>query len=141
MIVTEAMTRRPVSITTDWRVEQAVILAAEYDVSSLPVVDRQGRICGIVSDVDLIRDTFVQPPAQLVSDVMTSPAITVSGGTDLVDVIELMTSRSLRSLPVVDDDGQVVGIISRGDVVRIRSAHSDPARAVVPVPSNATTWP
>jgi CBS domain-containing protein len=121
MIVTGAMTRRPVSITPGWGVRQAAILASQYEVSSLPVVDPQGRICGIVSDADLIRDTFAATPANSVCDVMTSPAVTVLESTELSDVVDLMTSRSLSSLPVVDHEGQVVGMISRSDIVRLRA--------------------
>ena len=74
----------------------------------------------MVSEADLIRDAF--PPdarahllpraadptgtAVLVSEVMTSPAITVHESTDVAEVAELMTSRSLKSLPVVDDEAR-----------------------------------
>jgi len=142
MLVTDVMTRQPVSVTTDWRVKQAAILAAEREVSALPVVDHRGRICGIVSDADLIRDAFAhdsraherpqrdayRAPPLLVSDVMTSPAITVGERDDLADVVELMTSRSLKSLPVVDAAGRVVGMISRSDLVRVRARADDDVR-------------
>jgi CBS-domain-containing membrane protein len=139
MLVQDVMTRRTLSVTGDWRVKQAVILAAERKVSSLPVVDRRGRICGIVSDCDLIRDAFahdsraherpvndaIRTHAVLVREVMTSPAITVGERTDLADVVEMMTTRSLKTLPVVDDQGRVVGMVSRSDVLRIRARDDD----------------
>jgi CBS-domain-containing membrane protein len=142
MLVTDVMTRQPVSITSDWRVKQAAILAAERQVSSLPVVDGRGRICGIVSDADLIRDAFAPDsranershedagctPALLVSDVMTSPAVTVTEGAHLAEVVALMTSTSLKSLPVVDEVGRVVGMIGRSDVVRVRARADDAVR-------------
>jgi CBS domain-containing protein len=118
MLVTDVMSRRPISITSDWRIKQAARLAAEEEVSSLPVVDRRGQICGIVSDADLIRDAFTPSPTLLVSEVMSSPAITVRETTGLAEVVELMTSRGIKSLPVVDDAGRVLGMISRSDVVR-----------------------
>ena len=61
----------------------------------------------------------------LVSEVMTSPATTVHESTDVADVAELMTSRSLKSLPVVDDDDRVVGMVSRSDLVRVRARSDD----------------
>lgn len=139
MLVSDVMTRSPARVTSDWRVKQAAILAADREVSSLPVVDSRGRICGIVNDADLIRDAFApdsraherpsegnhRPPPLLVADVMTSPAITVHERADLADVVALMTSASLKSLPVVDEEGRVIGMVSRSDVVRIRASTDD----------------
>jgi CBS domain-containing protein len=138
MLVQDVMTKRPVTVTRDWRVKQAVMLLAERQMSSLPVVDGRGRVCGIVSEADLIRNAFAQDsrlherPTNdprgvtplLVSEVMTSPAVTVRERNDLADVVELMTRRNLKSLPVVDDEGRVVGTVSRSDVIRVR-ARSD----------------
>jgi hypothetical protein len=56
---------------------------------------------------------------------MTSPAITVHESTDVADVAELMTTRSLKSLPVVDDDQKIVGMVSRSDLMRVRARSDD----------------
>jgi predicted transcriptional regulator len=102
------------------------------------VVDENDRICGVVSEADLIRDAFppdarthlfprqrVHRTAVLVSEVMTSPAITVHESTDVADVVELMTSNNLKSLPVVDEDHRVVGVVSRSDLMRVRARRDD----------------
>lgn len=138
MLVQDLMTRQPVTVTGEWKVKEAVVLAAERRVSALPVVDGHGLICGIVTEADLIRDAFAhdvrahelphddsdRSPALLVSEVMTSPAVTAHARADLAEVVDLMTSSRLKSLPVVDDHGHVVGMVSRSDVVRVR-ARSD----------------
>jgi len=139
MLVQDLMTRQPVTVTGRWKVKEAVILAAERRVSALPVVDDRGLICGIVTEADLIRDAFAhdarahelphddsaRSPALLVSEVMTSPAVTAGERADLAEVVELMTSARLKSLPVVDDHGHVVGMVSRSDVVRVRARSDD----------------
>ena len=135
MLVSDLMTREPVTITHDWKVKDAVILVAERKVSSLPVVDAQGRICGIVTEADLIRDAFAhdvraqelphddsaRSPSLFIREVMSSPAVTVREHADLAEVVQLMTSARLKSLPVVDAEGHVVGVVSRSDVIRVRA--------------------
>lgn len=139
MLVQDVMTSDPATVTGDSKVKQTVILAAERQVSSLPVVDAQGRICGIVTDADLVRDAFPhdprahekpqrdadRAPAVLVREVMTSPAVTVGVHDDLADVVALMTSSHLKSLPVVDTEGRVLGMVSRSDVLRVRARPDD----------------
>ncbi len=139
MLVQDVMTREPLTVTPETRVKQAVTLLAERKISALPVVDGPGHVIGIVSEADLIRDAFAhdsrahelphddtgRTPALLVSEVMTSPAVTVHERTDLAEVVEVMTSRRLKSLPVVDAQGRVVGMLSRSDVLRVRARPDD----------------
>lgn len=139
MLVQDVMTREPLTVTPDTRVKQAVTLLAERQISALPVVDSSGQVFGIVSEADLIRDAFAhdtraherphddtrRTPALLVSEVMTSPAVTVRERADLAEVVELMTSRRLKSLPVVDAQGRAVGMLSRSDVLRVRARPDD----------------
>jgi CBS domain-containing protein len=135
MLVHELMTPDPETVTGETRVKAAVDLLARRRVSALPVVDDEGRIRGVVSEVDLVRDAIVpdirahllpeegsrRAPATIVSEVMSSPAITVHERTDLAEVVDLMSTARLKSLPVVDGDGRVVGVISRSDVIRSRA--------------------
>lgn len=138
MFVHDVMTRRPATVTAAVHLHDAAAVLADLHVSALPVVDETGQICGVVSEADLIRDAFppdvrahllplqrASRPAALVSEVMTSPAITVHESTDVADVAELMTSRRLKSVPVVDDAQRVVGMVSRSDLVRVRARSDD----------------
>lgn len=134
MFVQDLMTREPATVTGETHVKTAVDLLARRRVSSLPVVDARGRIRGVVSEVDIpdaiipdIRARLLpqegshRHPATLVSEVMTSPAITVHEKADLAEVVELMATARLKSLPVVDNEKRVVGSISRSDVIRTRA--------------------
>ena len=132
MIVREVMTADPVTVQAGATLKTALLLLDDNEISSLPVVDRSGRVTGVVSEADLIRDMVNpdqrlhelppgrrdRPPAH-VDEVMTPHAITVRPETDLARAVELITSTGVKSLPVVDDGGALVGVVSRRDVVRI----------------------
>ncbi|MCD4524978.1 HPP family protein [Nocardioides sp. cx-173] len=133
MLVQDVMTPEPVTVRIDSTVKGALILLADHGVTSLPVVDAAGRIRGVVSEADLIREAVARDPRlretplprdrtdapDSVADVYTPHAVSVRGRDDLADAVELMTSTSVKSLPVVDADDRVVGIVSRSDVVRL----------------------
>lgn len=132
MFVRQVMTPDPVTVSAGTTVKTALRLLDENDISSMPVVDAAGRICGVVSEADLIRD-LVGPDQRLheipvadpepqhgyVDEVMTAHAITVLPETDLATAVDLVTSIGIKCLPVVDAQGRVVGVVSRRDVVRV----------------------
>jgi len=138
MLVREVMSAPAITVSTQTLTRQALKMLDEYGITTMPVVDDHGGIIGVVSEADLLRDEVLPDPRarmipisitewgppRRVGDVMSTPALTVSGGTDLVDAVDLMTSTVVKSLPVVDD-GRVVGVISRRDVVRLLARRDD----------------
>ena len=132
MLVSEVMTPRPVTARADDSLKSALEVLAEHRVSALPIVDERGRVIGVVSEADLIRE-LVPPDRRAhalpvmthpdlpcrVADVMTAHAVTVSPYGDVAAAVELMTSTGVKSLPVVDELGLAVGMLSRSDVVRV----------------------
>ncbi len=133
MLVREVMTARPTTVPVAASVKQALGVLARERVTTAPVVDVAGSLRGVVSEADLIREAVprdprahelldagprVAPP-RLVAEVMTPRAVTVRPDTELAVAVELMTCTSVKSLPVVEDDGHLVGMISRSDVVRL----------------------
>jgi CBS domain-containing protein len=135
MFVRDVMTREPTTVPRGTTIKRAAELLAELQVTCLPVIDTEGRLCGVVSEADLIRDAFSADPrshilaethappsqAHLISEVMTPHVVTVRESTDLAQAVELMTSAILKSLPVVNDQRHVVGVVSRSDIVRLRA--------------------
>jgi CBS domain-containing protein len=110
-----------VSATPDQRVGDVVKLLAERRIGAVPVI-AGGRVEGIFSERDVIYRLAEEGPSALdrrVSEVMTSPAITVEPDTPLLSALALMTRRRIRHLPVVDGQA-VIGIVSIGDVVKLR---------------------
>jgi CBS domain-containing protein len=132
MLVRQVMTTDPVTVRAGTTVKVALRLLDENDISSLPVIDEHGRVCGVVSEADLIRDLvgpdqrlheipIADPPPShgYVDEVMTTHAITVHPETDLAEAVELVTSTGIKCLPVVDEHNRVLGVVSRRDVVRM----------------------
>ncbi|HEX5086434.1 MAG TPA: CBS domain-containing protein [Nocardioides sp.] len=138
MLARELMTPDPVTVTESTPVKTALGLLAEHRITSLPVVGRDGALHGVVSEADLIKD-IVAPDRRahevpvhewldrpmLVAQVMSPHAITVHPEDDLADVVELLTSTTIKSVPVVGGDGRVVGMLSRSDVVRVLARADD----------------
>ncbi len=93
----------------------AIEMMVERDVGSVLVVDRSGRLVGIFTERDLLR-RYLEAQSKFlyltVDKVMTSPVVTVSPTTTLDDALDLMTSKNIRHLPVVDKDGKVVGYLT-----------------------------
>jgi CBS domain-containing protein len=144
MLVRELMTADPLTVSPTTPVKTALALLAEHGITSLPVLGSHGRLRGVVSEADLIHDRVRPDPraherpvggaddvARLVAEVMTAHAITVHPDDDLADAVELLTSTVVKSVPVVEHDGRLVGMLSRSDVVRVLArADDDLARDV-----------
>jgi CBS-domain-containing membrane protein len=134
MLVKDVMSNHPVTVTEGTPVKAAIAHLARHRISAMPVLTRSGRLCGVVSEADLIRDLVDTDPRAheillddrtwhdrpcVVGDVMTPHAITVHPDTELATAVELITSTTVKSVPVVDSKGHVVGMLSRGDVVQM----------------------
>lgn len=144
MWVREAMTSPVVTVTEDMSVRAALKLLDRHRVTSLPVVDDAGRVVGIVSEADLVRDAVLRdqrkriipqdvtdtPPPRRVGDVMTAHPVTVTGTDDLADAVELLTTTTVKSLPVLEE-GHVVGVLSRRDVVHLLAREDERIEADV----------
>jgi CBS domain-containing protein len=145
MMVQDLMTADPVTVTEDTRVKTALGLLARHQITSMPVLTKTGALCGVVSEADLIRDLVTQDPRtheipqanhwhdrpKVVGEVMSTYAITVRPETDLAQAVELITSTTVKSVPVLDARERVVGMLSRCDVVRVLArSDEDLERAV-----------
>jgi CBS domain-containing protein len=110
-------------IEADASVLEAVKRMVEANIGSLLVRD-DGEVAGIVTERDYLRSVALEGPANeqvTVREIMSSPLIVVSPETTIDECMALMTDRRIRHVPVVGDDGDVVGIVSIGDVVKIKS--------------------
>jgi CBS domain-containing protein len=139
-LVEDVMTKTVVTVREDAPFKEVVRLMDEYRVSALPVVDRDGRLLGVVSEADLLlkearepdaparRRTFegrrtreerIKADATAAGSLMTSPAITVGPDAAVGEAARTMHRRAVKRLPVVDERGLVVGIVSRRDLLHV----------------------
>jgi len=109
------------SITSDASVAEAVAMLAKHRIGALPVING-GAVLGIFSERDVVYSMAKEGAAALerpVSEVMTTPAMTVDSDCAVLAALSLMSRRRIRHLPVVDAEG-LVGFISIGDLVKYR---------------------
>jgi CBS domain-containing protein len=145
----DVMTRKVRTISPDADVKAVAKLLASGRISAVPVVDGKRHVLGIVSESDLIRRPetgttkrrswwlqlladprdlardYAKSRAVRARDVMSSPVISISPATDLADVADLLESRGIKRVPVVQN-GKLVGIVSRRDIVRALARNAKP---------------
>jgi CBS domain-containing protein len=134
MTARELMTPDPACCTPDTPLQQVARMMVDCDCGEIPVVEREDlkKVAGVVTDRDIVCRAVAEgrnPQSLDASDVMTSPAVIVSEGDDIDDVIRLMEAHQIRRVPVVDRQGVIVGIVSQADVAR-RASRSDAAELV-----------
>lgn len=126
------MTSPAVTVRRETEVGEAARLLCDRGFTALPVVNDDDELVGIVTEADLVARRFPPDPrfrsgpddgvmltqaGSTVADVMTPDVLTTNVGSDVAELAELMLSRRVRSLPVLDGD-RVIGIVSRRDLVR-----------------------
>jgi CBS-domain-containing membrane protein len=136
--VTSVMTARPVVATETTGFKEIAGLLVEHRISALPVLDEAGRLVGVVSQADLLlKETFAaadhrhllesdrrrreraKAGALLARDLMTAPAVAIGPSALITEAARLMHDKKVKRLPVVDEDGQVIGIVTRGDLLTV----------------------
>lgn len=130
MLVREIMSNRVISVRVTAPVKQAAQLLSRHSITAMPVLDEDDRLVGVLSEADVIPGVIlddarahalpVQPRSEqrpgTVADVMTRQVLSVPPQADVAQVADLMASKAIKSMPVVDH-GRVVGMVSRGDIV------------------------
>ena len=108
-----------VTVRPDLSLKEAVDLMAEHNIGALIVVDEAGQPIGIISERDIIREAARTEAVfdLTVSRVMTKELITASPEDDLETVLQTMTARHFRHLPIMDRE-QLIGVLSIRDVVK-----------------------
>ncbi len=137
MKVRDIMTTDPVKVTGNTHLKEAARLMVRHRVSGLPVVDEGGKLIGILSEGDFIRreagrdrpqgvslldavfgEGELQPVgAETVAEIMTRSVVTITPEATVGEAARVMGRRNVKRLPVVDLEGELIGIVSRADIV------------------------
>jgi CBS domain-containing protein len=102
-------------------IHSAVQTMSTRSVAAVAVTDVDGQLLGIVSERDMTHRVLacgLNPQTTMLSDVMTENPVTLKPDDSALDAVELMLGRKFRHLPVVDDDGKILGIVSIRDLLR-----------------------
>lgn len=123
----DIMARNPSVVTPEMRLSEAARLMKSEDVGILPVVESRGsrKLVGVVTDRDIaIRHVAEGHTGDCdVREAMTSNVRTAKADDDVDDVMSLMGKEQVRRIPICDERGDLVGIVSQADIVR--KANSD----------------
>lgn len=126
MVIQSILTAKGTDVATTTStatVREAVLTMRELGISALVVSDTDRRIDGIVSDRGIIRalaDRGTDIMDKPVTEVMTREVITCTPDDHITSVMNLMTERRIRHVPVADGEGRLAGLVSIGDVVKYR---------------------
>jgi CBS-domain-containing membrane protein len=150
--VRDVMTTRVVAVRKDASFKDIVALLTEHRVSAFPVVDDEGKAIGVVSEADLLSKEalvatlggqavrlsrsavaldpgeFTKAAAVTAADLMTKPPVVVTPDEPVTSAARLMYHGRVKRLPVVGEDGQLVGIVSRADVLSVYSRPDEEIR-------------
>jgi CBS-domain-containing membrane protein len=133
--VKDVMTTEVVAVTRETTFKEMAAVLRRYRVSALPVVDDAGRVIGVVSEADLLAKEALADPGVMTEvlhhkdvrkaegltagDLMTRPAVTAAPEDPVEQATRMMHFMRVKRLPVVNSGGQLVGIISRSDVLAV----------------------
>ena len=130
------MTRTVKTVTREMTVGELNQMFERDDFNTYPV-EEDAQVVGLVTKFDLLK-CFAFTPSQMmpryddlmdrtVADIMTSAYIYVSADTKLTRVLQLMVEHRMRSIPAIDSDHRLVGIVAREDVLRALAACAEGA--------------
>ncbi|WP_395298217.1 CBS domain-containing protein [Kitasatospora hibisci] len=121
-VVADVMTHAVVAVGRDADFREIAETLQRWQVSAVPVLTGDGRVIGVVSEADLItaRDRDAERAGALTAGRMMSvPAVTVHPDSPLNEAARTMARGHLKRLPVVDEEDYLVGIVSRGDLLKV----------------------
>ncbi|HEX5596730.1 MAG TPA: CBS domain-containing protein [Micromonosporaceae bacterium] len=137
--VRDVMSADVATVREDTPYREIIDVLTERRVSAVPVIDDFGRVLGVVSEADLLhkieligqpherrvlegrrrRTARIKADAAVAADLMAAPAVTTSPETAVAAAARAMTHEQVKRLPVVNDLGRLVGIVTRGDLLRV----------------------
>lgn len=118
----DIMTRKVIAVTEDTPLEEVERLLAFRGISGVPVVDRESRVIGVVSEADIILSEIEHEGrrnGKRASDIMTSPPLIAYEDTNIETLSRTMVEKKIRRIIIVDEENRPIGIISRRDIIRI----------------------
>ncbi len=135
----DIMKEQVVHVLPETPLMEAAQILGDNGVSGAPVIDEGRKVVGVVSEKDILSQlgfkervnfmlivtrclqeggNLALPARSLsVKEIMSSPAVTVSADTPLLEITGLLTERKINRLPVTDSDGRLLGILARNDIV------------------------
>lgn len=141
MKVRDIMTNSVIGISAEESVEVAARQLAHYNIGALPVCGKDGRVCGMVTDRDLVIRCVASgrlPAQTAVRQVMTKQVIAAQPDMEVGVAAHLMGRQQVRRLPVTEN-GKLCGMVSLGDLATREESVMDAADALSDITSNISS--
>lgn len=141
MKIREVMTNPVIRIDPEESVAVAARTLAHYNIGVLPVCGGNGRICGVVTDRDLVTRCLAagrSPAGTAVRDVMTGSVVSARPDMEAEEAARLMGRQQVRRLPVVEN-GRLCGMVSLGDLANRRESAGEAVGALAEISSNISS--
>ena len=138
MKVRDVMTKNVVRIHPEEPVEVAARTLTNYNIGALPVCGENGRLCGLVTDRDIVTRCLASgksPRLTTFRDVMSGNLAWATPDMDVAEAAKLMGIRQIRRLPVLED-GKLCGMVSLGDLAKDGETAQNAANALSRISSN-----
>ncbi len=141
----DIMTQNVVSVTQETSVRDLARALLNNNISGVPVLDKNGKLCGIATESDLIFQNkrlhvppfitildsflFLDNPEKMeqelkkiagatVLDIYTEEVVSIEPGTPLDEIATIMIEKKMHTLPVLSENGEMVGIVGKKDIIR-----------------------
>lgn len=141
MNVKDVMTPQVIRVSAEDTAAAAARMMSHYNVGMLPVVDKENKLCGVITDRDLVLRVMAaqqDPERTLVRHVMTGRVITVAAGMDVSAAAARMAREQVRRLPV-EEGGRLCGMVSLGDLAARPDYSMEAAEALADISSNISS--
>lgn len=118
-VARDVMTPNPACCTPTMTLDEVAKLMVHNDCGEIPVIDGSDQPVGVITDRDIVCRVVAEgknPTAYTAEQFMSQPIVTVPADTPLDEVVATMEKHQIRRMPVVDEQGSCVGIISQADL-------------------------
>ena len=144
LVAKDVMTEKLISVTPDTSLKETSARMAAHGISGVPVIDERNSVVGVISEKDFLfhmgekktRSTMevitqclsskgcvaVSMHTGFAKDIMTSPALTVFDDTPVFEIASIFAEKNINRVPVLDQNGHLVGIVARADIFRTTCA-------------------
>ena len=137
MKIREVMTDCVIRVDPEETVEVAARTLAQHNIGILPVCESSGRLCGLVTDRDMVIRCVASgrlPSQTMVRDVMTGQVVSAQPDMDAAVAAHLMGRQQVRRLPVLED-GKLCGMVSLGDLAQKKESSKEARDALAEISS------
>lgn len=141
MMIRDIMTNPVIRIRPEEPVGVAARMLAHYNIGVLPVCGQDGRLCGMVTDRDVVTRCLASgrsPATTTVRDVMTARVVAVDPAMEISEAARLMGRQQVRRLPVVEN-GKLCGMISLGDLAAKTETEFEAADALAEISNSLSS--